>query len=428
MPRRRPGLARASVVLLAALALAGCPSGGPPPAGSGEGRGPLIVSCDQARRDSVQRSVALLGTLYGDEEATLSNKVTGRVHRIAADMGDVVASGAVVATLELEDFKLAESVTQRALESTLAKLGVDRVPDETFDVNAHASVVRAAAELQNARNKWNLVKDQPRGVVSEQQARDYETSVHVWEANVDTERLVAHALVAEAHERAAQLAVARQRLSDASIKAPLGARRWSVTSRFVSEGEYLKEGTPLFRVVASDPLRLKAAVPERYTPELRVGQNALLSVEAFGSRVFPGVVSRVNPSVDPANRTFGVEVVIPNPAGELRPGSFARGVVLTRTEEVTLVPIEAVVSFAGVTKVFVVEGDVARERIVRSGARHDQLLEVAGVDSGARVIVRGQTVVTEGAPVSVSAAAPAPPRRGDASEAKPPAGQEKASR
>jgi RND family efflux transporter MFP subunit len=186
------------------------------------------------------------------------------------------------------------------------------------------------------------------------------------------------------------------------IRAPEGQHRWAVASRLVSAGEYLKEGTSVFRVVVSDPLKLRAAVPEKYIRDLKIGLPVTVVVEAFPERTFPGTVSRLNPSVDIVNRTFGVEVLVKNADGLLLPGTFARASVLTRKEDALLVPLESVVSFAGVTKVFVFQDGKARERIVTAGSRFGSKMEVKGVESGARVLVRGQTVVADGTAVVVS--------------------------
>jgi RND family efflux transporter MFP subunit len=153
--------------------------------------------------------------------------------------------------------------------------------------------------------------------------------------------------------------------------------------------------------VVSDPLKLRAAVPERYSAVFKVGEDATVRVEAWKERTFEGKVARVNPWVDPANRTFGVEVLVPNHDGALRPGSFARGDILVGKEPALFAPEDAVVSFAGVTKVFVVKDGKARAVAVQAGERRKGFLEVRGVDAGDQVVTRGQSVLSDGAAVAV---------------------------
>lgn len=406
---------RAALGLAAALALpglAGCPQGNVPSSASKAPARILLVATAPARVERVQRSVLVLGSLAGDEEATISNKVVGRVRRVLADVGDVVPGGAPLCELELEDFELQHAAAQRALESVLARLNVSSVPGGGFDPDTVATVARAQAQLTNARARLaRLVELGKRGegFVTDQALKDAETDVSVAVATLDAERLSVQALAAEARARRADVALVERKLRDATIRAPEGPRRWAVAARTVSQGEYLKEGTPVYRVLASDPLKLKAAVPERFIADLKIGLEARVKVAAFGERTFPGRISRLNPSVDPVNRTFGVEILIPNPEGLLLPGTFARADVLTRAEDAVLVPLEAVVSFAGVTKVFRVVDGKAREVLVAPGERIGDSIEVHGLDPGAAVVVRGQTVLADGLAVVVSGSQAAPP-------------------
>ncbi len=135
---------------------------------------------------------------------------------------------------------------------------------------------------------------------------------------------------------------------------------YALTRRQVSEGQWIREGDPIMDVIVEDPLRLWANVPERYTTDDRGGPARAGPRRVERDRQFPGKVSRINPSVDPISRTFQVESTIPNPKRLLRPGGFAKAPIITKTDaDATIVPLEAVVKFAGVTKVFLVEGKKA---------------------------------------------------------------------
>lgn len=363
---------------------------------------PVAVTPAAARQ--VQRTVEVLGTLHGDQEATISNEVTGVVKHIHADVGDLVSSTALLAELDPDDYQRAVSVARWSLQQSLARLGTSKVPGDDFDVESAATVVRAQAQLANARAKLARLQGLKASITA-QDVKDAETTVTVSVANVDVERLATRALVAEARKRQAELETAQHRLVQARLVTPGGERTWAVAERLVSKGEYLREGTPAFRVVACDPLELRTMVPERYAPRIRVDQPVQVRVEAFGERLFSGRVTRINPTVDPTSRTFGIRVRVPNPSGELRPGTFARASIRTHTERAVLVPLEAVVSVAGINKLFVLEGSLAKELLVEIGARHDDLVEVSPIPPNAKVITSGQTVVTNGAQVELTAKA-----------------------
>src|SRR5205823_5103044 len=120
--------------------------------------------------------------------------------------------------------------------------------------------------------------------------------------------------------------------------------------------------TPMFRLVDDNPIKFRPSVPERYFTDIQIGQTVDVEVESYPGRKFTGTVTRKNEQVDPANRTFPIEVVVRNDEHLLPPGAFARGRVRTHTDPAVLfVPLQAVVSFAGESKVFTVKDGKARE-------------------------------------------------------------------
>jgi len=119
---------------------------------------------------------------------------------------------------------------------------------------------------------------------------------------------------------------------------------------------------------------------------------------------FEGTVRRINPAVDPATRTFEVEIQLANTTGALKSGSFAKAAIETRFDSaVPTVPLEAVVRFAGITKIFLVEKGRAREMQVGVGTATDRWVEIVGakIPTNAQVVTSGQTVLSDGAPVYV---------------------------
>jgi len=165
----------------------------------------------------------------------------------------------------------------------------------------------------------------------------------------------------------------------------------------------------MFRVVDDDPLKFRAAVPERFVGDIKVGQKVAVTVEAYPD-AFPGTVARINPQIDPANRTFQVEILVSNEKEMLRPGGFARGRVQTRMQpDVVFVPQESVVTFAGVNKVFTIKDGKAAEVGVELGDRDGDEVEVLkGLKGNESVVVSGTSKLATGVPVEVKQAPQAP--------------------
>jgi multidrug efflux pump subunit AcrA (membrane-fusion protein) len=396
----------------------------------------VVVVVTPARTDGIQRRVEVVGTLHGQEDVLISNKVPGKVIAIYKDIGDRVAPGDPLAQLLKNDYQLSLNEKQSALQETLASLGLSDVPPDSFDLDSVPAVRRARLQAHNAKDKLDRAKqlhESKPPLISDQEFGDVQTESQVAQAAYDAALLEARALVSTARTRKAQVAIAEQALRDTTIRAPRpmndedagggtaaatqptadasGARNvppagpsFAVAARFSSEGELNAGLTRMFRLVIDDPLKLRASVPERHAGRIRLGQKVLLRVEAEAA-TFPGTVARINPQIDPANRSFEVEISVPNAEHLLKPGAFARADILTEVQpDVLLVPQRAIVSFAGVKKVYSVKDGRAVEIPVETGTRIDEWVEVSkskGLKAGDPVIVEGVNRLAAGVPVTV---------------------------
>ena len=128
-----------------------------------------------------------------------------------------------------------------------------------------------------------------------------------------------------------------------------------------------------------------------------------LQVEAYADRTFEGAVTRVSPMVDRLSRTFQIEAVVPNRSRELKAGGFAKAAILTRVDpQGKTVPVEALVTAVGVTKVFVVEKGAAHAVLVAPGVTGRGWVEVSGsLKADSQVITSGHNNLAEGMLVTV---------------------------
>jgi membrane fusion protein (multidrug efflux system) len=339
---------RALPVLI--LALAGCQPGSSAEAVAAEAKEsavPVTVAAVVTR--PAARVVNFVGTLYGHEEVTLSSQVEGQIEGIKADLGDHVDAGQVLA--QIEDAQLRARLRE-----------------------AEAMLSKARADEERAQ------KLSAKDVISAQELESLRTAAEVAKARRDT------------------LEVA---VDHTQVKSPI---KGAVAHRFVSVGEYVVPGSKLFSLVALNPLKLRGDVPERFVHEIRVDQPVRVTVDPFADLNFEGKVSRISPASDPQSRSVALEVLVDNFEEMLKPGFFAHAAVVTRQDDRALmIPQEALVSFAGVTKAFVVRDGVAEERQVSVGTRGDAgLVEItAGLTGNDSVVVSGLTKLSNGTPVDV---------------------------
>ncbi len=410
--KRRTGYSVLAAPLLAmALASCGGDSAASKQAQAAKADAPLAVTVTPVRTQKVARAVDFVGTLYANEEVTVSSELDGRIASLAADLGDRVARGQTLAKIDDAEFRYAIKQTENNLRENLAKLGLEKTPAADFDVQQTSLVQRAKADFDDATLALKRMK-----VLHERQlvaAQDYdtaETRAKMSGANYQSSIEEARASLAAAFAKEAQLDTARKKLRDTTIVAPLAG---SISKRSISAGEYVKVGAPLFTIVQDNPLKLRGMIPERFAPEIRGDQEVEIRVDSFPNDVFRGKLTRISPSSDVTSRSFLVEGLVDNPDRRLKPGFFAHASVLTKVDPNALtVPLQAVVSFAGVSKVFVAENNVARERIVQTGGRvgANEVELVSGVKPGDLVIISGLTRVTNGTAVKVSG--PVMPRDG----------------
>ncbi|HEY2785367.1 MAG TPA: efflux RND transporter periplasmic adaptor subunit, partial [Fimbriiglobus sp.] len=337
------------------------------------------------------------------------------------DVGDLAVPGAVLLSLDPAEYKLAVAEAKRARDAELARLGWTAIPAGKPDVHLVPSVRRAAVAVEDARRKLTQQENLARKVAaSEDELEIARTELKLAQATHEQAVTEAETALASARWKQAVLDSAVQRLADCELTVPVpaGYPAWAAVvgagftpARFVVAGRMLSEGemvrampvTNAYRLVMDFALKLRVQVPERYSAEVRIGQPVDVRVDAFPAATFPGRVSRINPTVDPETRSFGVEVAVPNAAGKLKCGGFARAAIHTHTDPAVLaVSPNAVVTFAGVTKVFVAADGKAKAVPVTVGKREKNWVEVAGeLKAGDQILTSGFSLVVDGSPIRV---------------------------
>jgi len=341
---------RRLAILLAFLS-AGCARHNetPPAATAAAEQAAIPITAAAATIRPSERLVSFVGTLFGHEEVTLSSRAEGQIRSISADLGDSIATGQVLA--EIDDDQLRARL--REVEATVAK---------------------ARADEERGRR---LVEKK---IISPQEYESMKTQAAVMEAQRDTLNV--------------QLRYTR-------VRSPLTG---SVAKRLVSAGEYVRPGTPLFSLVAEDPLKLRGDVPERFAEELQVGETVRVRVDAFPGETFEGRLTRISPTSNRESRSIAVEASLDNHDRRLKPGFFANAAIVTRKDdEAIMVPQEALITFAGVTKLFVVADNIAHERKVEPGTRTAEgLVEIVdGLHADEMVATSGLTKLQNGAQVAI---------------------------
>ena len=394
-----------TAAMLAAIVIssAACKSGYPVSARNtpgNESKEPRAVKVAQIGEIALEQMVTVTGTLAAYDQATVSAKVPGRMKSIAVDLGSVVRKGQIIAQIEQQDYQLRLQQAEAALAQARARVGLSpEGKDDRIDPEKTGTVRQAQAILDDAKLKFERARNLlQRGVLAQAQLdaaeAEYKVAVSRYQDAVEEIRN-RQALVVQ---RRSELEIARQQLVDSSIYAPFDG---IVQEKRASIGEYLAAGAPLVNIVRMDPLRLRAEVPERESRNVRVGQQVRVSLEG-DSNVYMGKIARISPTITAQNRVLMVEAEVHN-NGQLRPGSYARAEIVSANNTSAVgVPVNAIISFAGIDKVILVQDSKAVEKPITLGRRTTEWAEViSGLKTGDTVVINpgnlqsGQPVIVQ---------------------------------
>jgi RND family efflux transporter MFP subunit len=359
---------------------------------------PRVVTLVEAAARPLPQEVAVHGTLSARDELDLGFQVPGRLDQLRVDLGDKVAEGAELARLDQRDFTLERDRALAELRQTAAQLGLDD-PAGTVDIAATAAVREAEAVLAEAtQNKNRVVELVQQSLRSTADLETATVAVAVATSRVQRARDQVRTWIAELGVRRQQLEIAEKRLADATIRAPWPGR---VAARHAAVGQYLASGASVLTLLRIDPLRLRCDVPERQATAVRIGQRVVFTIEGSATER-TGTVARLGSAIERSNRTLLVEASVDNQDGSLLPGSFCRArIVVEEAAAAVVVPSAAVVSFAGVDRVFLVDDGKAQERLVELGRRLRDHVEIRGGLRAGERIVAAPADLARGAPVVV---------------------------
>jgi membrane fusion protein (multidrug efflux system) len=321
------------------------------------------VKAAAVERKSLKPFVESVGSLKPNEEVVVSSEVDGILAALKVDEGSPVSRGMLLVQITDTDYRL--------------EVG-----------RAEAALRQAAATLENAKVEYGrkeaLYKE---ALVTRQQFDDIVARRALAEGDVDRAR--------------SALDLARVKLAKTRIHSPLTG---AVKEKKVTAGDYVRNGTPLLHLTQNHPVKLSFTVTEKDVARLKIGQECAFRVDSYPDREFKGRLTVIYPNLEERTRTLQAEALVPNPEMLLKPGLFARVTLFTGpAEDKVVVPVTALLYENSKVKVFVVEGDKAKELFVRVGGKYGEMIEVVeGLKGGENLVVVGQNNLAEGVKLHVA--------------------------
>ncbi len=363
---------------------------------------PLVVSVQTITVESLPEVIVANGELFAEDVASIGVKVPGRLMKLNVDLGSQVNAGQVLGELEKDDYEFRVKQAEGQVEQTRAQLGIGNTSTDAVVPENTAMVRQAAAGLREATLIGeNTTKLFQQGVLSRVDNEKAGVMKQAAEARYQTAMEQVAQLRAQLIERRAQLALARQQLSDTVIKAPFSG---GVTKRQSSVGEYLVVNSPVATIVRQHPLRIRLEVPEKQAAKVKFGQLIEIDIQGGQGRR-TGRVVRLSPAIDAQSRSLTVEGEIPNEDGKVRPGSFAEGrITVNASASGITVPFSSVVIFAGTERVFVVNKGALEDHVIQTGRRlpGDRVEVLQGVEANSNVVIKATDRMMKGQKVTIA--------------------------
>jgi RND family efflux transporter MFP subunit len=327
------------------------------------------------------------GTVRARTSGTVSSKVMGYVQQVSVQVGDRVRQGQTLVTLDA-----------RELEEGVRGAEAGRAGVQSAIPEAESAVAAAKANLDLAETTFKRIEDlAAKKSISNQEFDEASARVKAAQANYEMAR-------SKRAQLDPRLARAEQELRSATIMrdyvkiaAPFPG---VVTAKSVEPGNLTTPGAPLLTIEQDGVYRLEASVDESRLPAARAGATVEVALEGVERRL-NARVSEVVPAVDAASRSSIVKIDLPA-IPQLRSGMFGRAFFPLGSRTVVVVPASAMVERGQLQSVFVAEEGTARTRLVTTGQRAKDAVEVlSGLSAGEKIVTPIPAGLQDGARLEV---------------------------
>jgi membrane fusion protein (multidrug efflux system) len=307
---------------------------------------PTPVNAVEVREQDWQPRVSSVGTVAAVQGTVISAETEGTVREINFEAGSLVKAGDKLVQLDVD-------MEQAQLRS------------------AEAAAEGASLTFKRARE---LIKTQN---ISESDFNAANVAFKQALAQVDNIKAV---------------------IAKKTLRAPFDGK---LGIREISVGQFLQKGSRVVSLYSLNPVYVEFSLPQQRLGETKEGLNVGVSSDAHPGRQFMGLISAINPDIDPATRNVKIQATLPNAEELLRPGMFVTvDMILARTEKVLFIPSTAVVHAPFGDSVFLIEEGppaadgtkplIVQQQFVKLGARQgDFVAATGGLTPGQRIVSTG---------------------------------------
>ncbi len=342
---------------------------------------PTSVKTIQAAPAPLKVQLSVVGTLTSGNDVTIAAQLAGNVTQVAAQVGDKVTKGEVLARIDDSTMRAQLAGAQAALSQV--QNGGD---------SAQANLRLAASTLDRVSAVYKL------GGVSRQDLLNAQTQYT--NAQVAAQNAGGGAVqAAQANVQNLKLMIGR-----AVITSPIDG---VVSARNVEVGEVAAPGVPLMTIVQSDPRKIVATIPAAQAALVKTGLPVQVKFDAFPNRKYAAKLTAINPTSVATGDFYPIEARLDTANAELRAGMVATGTIDAEVSAGSpVVPSSAIARIGAQNYVYVVKGGKAVRTPVQTGlsgsaaGSADEITLTSGVPSGAVIVQSDVNALWDGAPVT----------------------------
>lgn len=314
-------------------------------------------------KDSISSSFSYSGTANAAKEISVIPTIAGKVTNYNFEVGQKVSKNQVLFTVDTTD-----------LNNNL------RSVQASYDV--------AVLGVQNAENTYqnNLVLFEG-GIISQAEMDQITYAYESATANLTSLEI--------------QMEIIQKNIADCAVVSPMSG---VITSRNVEVGGFATQSVPAYTVMDLSTIRVQVGVSEQMINSIALGDEVAVRMSAVSDVPLVGKVATVSPATSQTG-TYAVTIELNNADGAIKAGMLAEvSFVLESAEDTIVLSRSAVLTKEEESYIFVVEDGVAKKVVVELGIESGETVQIyADLPEGTQVVTRGQTYLTDGESVNISA-------------------------
>ena len=365
-------------------------------------------------KGKVDSFLKVTGVVEANETVRVTSEIMGQAKEVKVKDGEEVNKGDILIVLSNEQIKIQVAQAQATLDSMQAsydKIKSGARPQEIKQ--AESALLQAKINRDSSEENYlRMEKLFSQKAISEQQyeqaKNQYEIADVQYQSAQESYELVIEgaseedmeSVEAQVRQTKAALDMAKYQLKNTQITAPISGK---VTSIAVSSGEMVSPSLPLLSIIDISKTFVKVGISEKDISKTKEGQKVNLEIDAFPEEKFQGKIVSKGVAVDQISKTLEIKIEILQPAVDIPIGVFARGDILVKTNQDTLIiPSNALTRKKDGIYVYVIEEEIARQKEVVLGIIQDERVEILeGLSEKEEIVILGNQELEDGVKVTV---------------------------